>query len=160
MDERDAGAEQYTMANQETQSNAGRTAFGVLYGDTYWGQGGVASPAVCANRDALGPHISQARRGERPEYVARAAFGFSDQHPNGEHPRYRDHVEFYKDVNGDWIVMTSPYYGAVERGKQMPNWALLPPMYSTNAATYACRRPKRHGRTGPMPKVGVPWNPL
>ena len=120
----------------------------------------MASLAVCANRDALGPHISNARPSERPKYVDRAAFGFSAQYPYGENPRHRDHVEYYKDVNDDWIVVTSPYNGAVEKGKQIPNWALLPPMYSTNAATYACRIPKRRGRTGPMPKVGVPWNPL
>ncbi len=134
------------------------TRFPRLYYGTYWGQGSCELPPdIIANRDALGPHLRRLTSRHIPQYVRKAAFPTETY--DGCRPRHCDHTEYYKDVHGNWIVLTSPYYGRVSEGEQIPNWALLPPMYAGNAATYGCCIPKR-GRKGPLPKVGIPWNPF
>ncbi len=135
------------------------TSFPSLYRGTYWGQGSCELPPdIIANRDALGPHLRRVTSRHIPQYVHNAAF--PEMCPRtGNRPPHYDHTEYYKNVDGDWIVLTSPYLGAVQKGEQIPNWALLPPMYAGNAATYGCRIPKR-GRRGPLPKVAIPWNPM
>lgn len=136
------------------------TLFPSLYYGTYWGQGQAGDrpePDIIANRDALGPHLHRVAGRHIPQYVSKSAF--SDRPDNGSRARHCDHTEYYKNVDGDWIVLTSPYLGAVQEGEEIPNWALLPPMYNGRAATYGCRIPKR-GRKGPLPKVAMPWNPF
>jgi hypothetical protein len=135
------------------------TQFSRLYYGTYWGQGtNTPEPDIIANRDALGPYLRSYAGRHIPQYVRKAAFPDICPH-HGTTPPHCDHTEYYKNVDGDWIVLTSPYLGAVQKGEEIPNWALLPPMYSGLAATYGCRIPKR-GRRGPLPKVAIAWNPF
>ncbi len=126
-----------------------------------WGGAGNASDEQIANRDALGPHLLNCPPSKIPAYVTTAAFPDVSKHMCPTTARhagwsYGDHVEYYTDINGDWIVLTSPY---LPDGIEIPNWAVLPRMYSELAVTYGCRIPKR-GRRGALPKVAIAWNPF
>tara|TARA_R110002073_G_scaffold28944_2_gene91470 strand:- start:268 stop:717 length:450 start_codon:yes stop_codon:yes gene_type:complete len=142
------------------KSNREHTIWPTLYKDTYWGQGNMGNPpdpAIVANRNRLGGHLRKVNDRHLPNYVMKAAFPGNPDMPYGE--RHCDHTECYTNVHGDWVVLTSPYYGRVKEDEPLPDWALLPKMYDQRAMTYACRIPKR-GRRGSIPKSAMPWTPF
>lgn len=108
-----------------TMSNAETTDFPKLFQDTYWGGQHQVDITIIANRNKFaGDYGLVSCPTELPLYILEHR-----DHLRCNWSRWCDHLEEYKDCNGNWVLISSPLR-PVDHTQVPDGWHLIDNLYS------------------------------
>lgn len=122
-----------------------------LYDGCYWSNFIVENEDMFAlmqpifeNRNTFADRYALISQPDKvPEYVYEMA---REQYSDGKF----DHVEFYKDINNDWIIVNSPYGNGNDEWSAKNRWTKIEPIYNDHASSYVLKvRNKTSSKTKP-----------